>query len=117
MIMYALRSSSARTALEHYVDRDRPAKSQMDVYQVHATLEGTYGVLRWLEVGQHFCTAKLYNGDYKYSDSRTKVHFGIPQTFEWPVRFGVNIELDYLLRAAEENRISPHTGERRRLPT
>jgi hypothetical protein len=79
------------------------AKSQMDVYQVHETLEATYGVLRWLEVGQYFATAKLSNGDYEYSGSRTKLHFGIPQTFEWPVQFGGNIELDYMRRAAEEN--------------
>ena len=79
------------------------AKSQMDVYQVHETVEATYGVLRWLEVGQYFCTAKLSNGDYEYSGSRTKVHFGIPQTFEWPVQFGGNVELDYMRHAAEEN--------------
>jgi hypothetical protein len=79
------------------------AKSQMDVHQIHETLEATYGLLRWLEVGQYFATAKLSNGDYEYSGSRTKVHFGIPQTFEWPVQFGGNIELDYMRRAAEEN--------------
>jgi hypothetical protein len=79
------------------------AKGQMDVHQIHETLEATYGVLRWLEVGQYFATAKLSNGHYEYSGSRTKVHFGIPQTFEWPVQFGGNIELDYMRRAAEEN--------------
>ncbi len=79
------------------------AKSQIDVHQIHETLEATYGVVRWLEVGQYFCTAKLSNGDYEYSGSRTKVHFGIPQTFEWPVQFGGNIELDYMRHAAEEN--------------
>jgi hypothetical protein len=79
------------------------AKSQMDVHQIHETLEGTYGVMRWLEVGQYFCTAKLSNGDYEYSGLRTKVHFGIPQTFEWPVQFGGNIEFDYMRHAAEEN--------------
>jgi hypothetical protein len=79
------------------------AKSQTDVHQIHETVEATYGVLRWLEVGQYFCTAKLSNGDYEYSGSRTKVHFGIPQTFEWPVQFGGNIELDYMRHAAEEN--------------
>jgi len=79
------------------------AKSQIDVYQVHETVEATYGVLKWLEVGQYFCTAKLSNGDYEYSGSRTKMHFGIPQTFEWPVQFGGNVELDYMRHAAEEN--------------
>lgn len=79
------------------------AKNQIDLYQIHETLESTYGVLRWLEIGQYLATAKLSNGDYEYSGSRTKVHFGIPQTFEWPVQFGGNIELDYMRRAAEEN--------------
>ncbi len=79
------------------------AKSQIDVHQIHETLEATYGVLKWLEVGQYLCTAKLSNGEYEYSGSRTKVHFGIPQTFEWPVQFGGNIELDYMRHAAEEN--------------
>jgi hypothetical protein len=79
------------------------AKSQMVVHQVHETLEASYGVLRWVEVGQYFATAKLSNGDYEYAGSRTKIHFGIPQTFEWPVQFGGNIEFDYMRRAAEEN--------------
>ncbi len=88
------------------------AKSQMDVYQVHETLEATYGVLHWLEIGQYLCTAKLSNGDYEYSGSRSKIHFGVPQTFEWPVQFGANIELDYMRHAAEEN---PMTLELRQI--
>jgi hypothetical protein len=79
------------------------AKSQMDVHQIHETLDATYGLLRWVEVGQYFATAKLSNGEYEYAGSRTKIHFGIPQTFEWPVQFGANIEFDYMRRAAEEN--------------
>lgn len=79
------------------------AKSAMVVHQIHETLEASYGVLRWVEVGQYFATAKLSNGDYEYAGSRTKIHFGIPQTFEWPVQFGGNIEFDYMRRAAEEN--------------
>jgi hypothetical protein len=59
----------------------RLAKEQTDVYQIHETVDG----------------------NYEYTGSRTKVHFGIPQTFEWPVQFGGNIEFDYVRRAAEEN--------------
>jgi hypothetical protein len=80
-----------------------PAKSQMDVYQVHETVEATFGVLHWLEIGQYFCTAKFPADGYQYSGSRSKIHFGIPQTFDWPVQFGGNIELDYMRRQAEEN--------------
>jgi len=79
------------------------AKEAMDVYQVHETLEGTFGVLRWLEIGQYFCTAVFPADSYQYAGSRSKIHFGIPQTFEWPVQFGGNIELDYMRRQAEEN--------------
>jgi hypothetical protein len=79
------------------------AKEAMDVYQVHETVEGTFGVLRWLEIGQYFCTAVFPADGYQYSGSRSKIHFGIPQTFDWPVQFGGNIELDYMRRQAEEN--------------
>ena len=89
------------------------AKSEMDVHQVHETLEGSYGVVRWLEVGQYLATAKLSNGDYEYSGSRTKVHFGIPQTFEWPVQFGANIELDYMRRSTVLRRIAGFNSSRR----
>jgi hypothetical protein len=79
------------------------AKGEMDVYQVHETVEGTFGVLHWLEIGQYLCTAVFPGDSYQYSGSRSKIHFGIPQTFEWPVQFGGNIELDYMRQQAEEN--------------
>ncbi len=78
------------------------AKSEIGPYQIHETLEATYGVLPYLEVGQYLCTAKLDNGHYEYAGSRTKMHFGIPQTMDWPVSFGGNLELDYMRRAAED---------------
>ena len=96
-LMLELHSNTTTTAT------GESAKNQMDVHQIHETLEATYGVLRWVEIGQYFATAKLSNGDYEYAGSRTKIHFGIPQTFEWPVQFGGNIEFDYMRRAAEEN--------------
>jgi hypothetical protein len=91
-----LHSNSTTTAV------GQEAKSQIDPYQIHETLEATFGLLPHLEIGQYFCTAKLDNGHYEYAGSRTKMHFGIPQTVEWPVSFGGNIELDYMRRAAED---------------
>jgi hypothetical protein len=79
------------------------AKAALNPYQIHETLEATYGVWRWLEIGQYLATAKFENGDYEYAGSRSKCHFGVPQTFDWPVRFGGNVELDYMRFAAEEN--------------
>lgn len=79
------------------------AKASIDPYQIHETLEATYGLLPWLEIGQYLCTAKLDNGEYEYAGSRSKLHFGIPMTERWPVQFGGNLELDYMRRAAEDN--------------
>jgi hypothetical protein len=79
------------------------AKQALNPYQIHETLEATYGLLPWLEVGQYLATAKLNNGNYEYAGSRTKMHFGVPQTDAWPVQFGGNIELDYMRHAAEDN--------------
>ena len=95
---------AARIAFKHDLDGDRAVGEKPDGRAPGARdARGHVRGLRWLEVGQYFCTAKLSNGDYEYSGSRTKVHFGIPQTFEWPVQFGGNIELDYMRHAAEEN--------------
>ncbi len=81
----------------------REAKQTIGPYQIHETLEATYGLLPHLEIGQYLCTAKLDDGHYEYAGARTKVHFGIPMTERWPVQFGANLELDYMRRAAEEN--------------
>jgi hypothetical protein len=78
------------------------AHAQLDPYQIHETLEGTYGLTPHIEIGQYFATAKLSNGDYEYAGSRTKCHFGVAATDSWPLKFGGNIELDYMRRAAEE---------------
>jgi hypothetical protein len=79
------------------------AHEQINPYQIHETLEATYGVLPYLEVGQYFATARLNAGAYEYAGSRTKVHFGVPATEDWPVQLGGNLELDYMRRAAEDN--------------
>ncbi|MDO8431380.1 MAG: hypothetical protein Q7S58_03120 [Candidatus Binatus sp.] len=92
-----LHSNTVSTATGH------EAKDALNPYQIHETLEASYGVLRYLEVGQYLCTARLNNGEYEYAGARTKVHFGVPMTERWPVRFGANIELDYMRRQADEN--------------
>lgn len=79
------------------------AHQQLRPYEIHETLEATFGLTPHIELGQYFCTAKLGNGDYEYAGSRTKMHFGIAATDSWPVRFGANIEFDYMRNAAEEN--------------
>ncbi len=80
----------------------REAHAQLNPYQIHETLEATYGLTPHIEIGQYLATAKLSNGDYEYAGARTKCHFGIRATDLWPVRLGGNLELDYMRRAAEE---------------
>ena len=82
------------------------AKEQLRPYEVHETLEATYGVSPHIEIGQYLCTAKFVTGDYGYAGSRTKLHFGIGNAETWPLAFGGNIELDYMRRQAEENPLS-----------
>lgn len=82
------------------------AKQELNPYEIHETLEATYGLTPHLEVGQYLCTGKLENGDYEYSGSRTKVHFGVAPTDNWPVQLGANIEFAYMRRQAESNPLS-----------
>jgi hypothetical protein len=96
-LMAELHSSSVTTATGHL------AHSELPVYQIHNTLEATYGLLPWLEIGQYLATARLNQGAYEYAGSRTKLHFGLPQTESWPVAFGANLELDYMRAAADEH--------------
>lgn len=80
------------------------ARTQLHLYQIHETLEATYGLLPHLEVGQYLATARLDNGNYEYAGSRTKIHFGgIGDPEQSPLALGANIEFDYMRRASEEN--------------
>jgi len=79
------------------------AHAALRPYEVHETLETTYGLFEHAEIGQYFATAKFHNGDYEYAGSRTKLHFGVGDPNTWPVALGGNLELDYMRRAAEDN--------------
>ncbi|HYB92422.1 MAG TPA: hypothetical protein VEC38_15400 [Candidatus Binataceae bacterium] len=82
------------------------ARAALNPYQIHETLEATYGVLPFLEVGQYLATARLNNGQYEYAGARTKVHFAVPQSEGWPIEIGGNLQIDYMRRAAESNPLS-----------
>lgn len=79
------------------------AREAMRPYEIHETLEATYGLLPHLELGQYFATARLESGNYEYAGSRTKLHFGLNDPERSLIAVGGNIELDYMRRAAEEN--------------
>lgn len=79
------------------------AHAALRPYEIHETLEATYGLSDQIEIGQYFATAKLDNGKYEYAGSRTKLHFGLRNPSTWLVALGGNIELGYMRSAAEDN--------------
>lgn len=79
------------------------AREALGPYQIHETLEASYGLSPHLEVGQYLCTAKLDNGNYEYAGARTKLHFGgIGDPEHSPLALGGNLELDYMRQDAED---------------
>jgi hypothetical protein len=82
------------------------AHAELRPYEIHETLEATYGLTPHIEIGQYLATAKLGDGNYEYAGARTKIHFGLAASESWPFQVGGNVELDYMRKAAEENPLS-----------
>lgn len=79
------------------------AYENLPIYQIHETVEATYGITPYLEIGQYLATGKLQDGEYEYAGSRSKCHFALPFTKDWPIKLGGNVELDYMRYQAEDN--------------
>jgi hypothetical protein len=60
------------------------AHEQIDPYQIHETLEGTYRLTPHIEIGQYFATAKLNNGDYEYAGSALNAISEFPRATPGP---------------------------------
>jgi hypothetical protein len=99
-LQFELHSNSVTTAT------GRLAHEELRPYEIHETLEVNYGLMEHLAIGQYLCTAKLENGNYEYAGARTKMHFAIGDPEQWPVAVGINLELDYMRRAADEHPLS-----------
>jgi hypothetical protein len=107
---YEIQIYSTETAPEHRLTLElhsnsvtaatgAEAKANLRPYEIHETLEATYGITPHIEIGQYLCTGKLESGNYEYAGSRTKVHMGFGDPEKWPA-LGVNLELDYMRQAA-----------------
>ena len=79
------------------------AHTALRPYEVHETVETTYGLFDHLELGQYLATVRFHNGNYEYAGSRTKLHFGIGDPSTGLGAVGGNLELDYMRSAAETN--------------
>jgi hypothetical protein len=64
--------------------------------QFHATLEPSYGLFRWWEIGGYFQTAYVPEVGYEFAGVKLRTKFVAPPDFKKYLRLGVNVELSYL---------------------
>ena len=66
-------------------------------HQAHFTLEPSYGLFDWWELGGYFQTALVtQDGTFRYAGVKLRSKFVTPPKFHPHLRFGLNIELSYL---------------------
>lgn len=68
----------------------------------HATLEPSYGLTRWCELGAYLQTALRPDGRYDFAGVKLRSKFVVPDRGAW--RAGVNVELAGLPVAYDEDR-------------
>jgi hypothetical protein len=61
----------------------------------HATLEPSYGVTDWLELGAYLQSA-LQDGSYQFAGVKARCKVVTPPGWQPPLRLGVNVELSWL---------------------
>jgi hypothetical protein len=64
--------------------------------QTHLTLEPSYGVLPFLELGGYFQTTLRADGGFDYAGTKLRAKFVTPEGWHEHLRLGVNFELSLL---------------------
>ena len=64
--------------------------------QTHFTLEPSFGVFSWWEVGGYFLTALRPDGHFDYAGVKLRSKFVSPPGFHRYFRLGLNLEVSYL---------------------
>jgi hypothetical protein len=64
--------------------------------QSHATLEPSYGVTPWWEIGGYLQSALRADGHFDYAGVKLRSKFVTPPSFHAHLRFGLNVEISYL---------------------
>jgi len=72
--------------------------------QTHVTLEPSYGVLPWWEVGAYFQTALRADGRFTYAGVKLRSKFVTPPSFDPHFRLGINLEVSLLPEAYDRSR-------------
>jgi hypothetical protein len=73
-----------------------PAPELPPNHQSHATLEPSFGVLPWWELGAYFQTTLRADGVFDYSGVKLRSKFVTPEGSYPHLRYGVNVELSFL---------------------
>ncbi len=81
---------------------------------VRLTLEPSYGVTEWLEVGAYLQGFYAPDGDVRYGGWKARAKLVVPERLGLPLRLGVNFELGRVPRSVERdgwaNEIRPIVG-------
>jgi hypothetical protein len=72
-------------------------------HQSHATLEPSYGITDFWEVGGYLQSAMLANGDYHYGGVKLRSKFVTTEGFSKTIRLGVNLEISNVPSIFEQN--------------
>ncbi len=64
--------------------------------QTHATLEPSYGLFSWWELGGYFQTSLRADGHFDYAGVKLRNKFVSPPSFHEHLRLGLNVEISYL---------------------
>jgi hypothetical protein len=72
--------------------------------QTHATLEPSYGVLPFVEVGAYLQTALLADGSFEFAGAKARVKLVTPEGWHEHLRLGANFEVSALPERFEAGR-------------
>ncbi len=74
--------------------------------QLHATLEPSFGLTPWWELGAYLQTARRADGRYEYAGVKARSKFVSPPSWSRHLRLGVNLELSSLPVHYDASRIA-----------
>jgi hypothetical protein len=71
--------------------------------QFHATLEPSFGIFPWWEIGAYLQTALRADHHFDYAGVKLRSKFVAPPSFPGHVRLGLNVEVSYVPRAYDRD--------------
>jgi hypothetical protein len=63
---------------------------------LHETLEPSFGLTDFLELGAYLQTARRPDGTFDYAGVKLRTKLVLPESQDWPIHLAVNVELSWL---------------------